>query len=76
MHVPEARRAAFDEAIDSIGQDGPLYHAWLEPSAAPHQGLADDTDGALAWHGPGDGRARALVRVDGHLEWEAPCASP
>ena len=76
MHVPEARRAAFDEAIDSIGQGGPLYHAWLEPVAAPHQGLPDDTDGALAWHGPGDGRAFALVRVDGHLEWESPCANP
>jgi len=76
MHVPEARRAAFDEAIDSVGQGGPLFHAWLEPSAAPHHGLADDTDGALAWHGPADDRACALVRVDGHLEWEAPCASP
>jgi hypothetical protein len=76
MHVPETRRAVFDEAIDSVGEGGPLYHAWLEPSSAPHRGLADNTDGALAWHGPGDGRALALARVDGHLKWEATCASP
>jgi hypothetical protein len=75
MHVPAARRAAFDEAIDSVGRDGPLYHAWLEPPDAPHHGLTDATDGALAWHGPGDGRASALAQVDGHLEWEASCAN-
>jgi hypothetical protein len=73
MHVPPRQRAAFDDAIDSIGQDGPLYHVWLEPASARHHGLADDTDGALALHGPSDRRATALAEVDGHLEWAAGC---
>jgi len=71
MHVPESRRAAFDDAVDSIGQGGPLYHAWLEPASSRHHGLADNTDGALAFHGPGDRAAIPVARVDGHLEWEA-----
>jgi hypothetical protein len=71
MHVPEARRAAFDQAIDSIAADGPLYHAWQEPRSAPHHGLTGDTGEMLAMHGPGEHRAVALARVDGHLEWEA-----
>ena len=71
MHVPRARRAAFDQAIDSIAEGGPLYHAWQEPPSAPHHGLAGDMGEALALHGPGDVRAVPLVRVDGHLEWEA-----
>ena len=73
MHVPEARRAAFDQAIDSIAEDGPLYHVWQEPRSAPHHGLAGSTGEMLALHGPGDVGAVPLVRVDGHLEWEAAC---
>jgi hypothetical protein len=73
MHVPEARRAAFDQAIDSIAEDGPLYHAWQEPRSAPHHGLAGGPGETLDLHGPGDVRAVPLARVDGHLEWEAAC---
>jgi hypothetical protein len=71
MHVPEERRAAFDEAIDAIGERGPLYHAWQEPRSAQHHGLEGGLDEMLAWHGPGDGRAIPLAQVDGHLEWAA-----
>ena len=74
MHVPRAQRSAFDEAIDSIANGGPLFHAWLEPPSAPHHGLAGARDGmTLAMHGPGDVRTVPVARVDGHLEWEAAC---
>ncbi len=75
MHVPKARRAAFDEAIDSIADGGPLFHAWLEPPSAPHHGLAVGAGEMLAMHGPGDAAAAALASVDGHLEWEGPLAN-
>jgi hypothetical protein len=71
MHVPAERRAAFDKAIDTIGDSGPLYHLWLEPASAPHHGASAE-EGCLAWHPPGSGRPVNLVRVDGHLRWMAP----
>jgi hypothetical protein len=74
MHVPRARRAAFDGAIDSIANGGPLFHAWLEPASAPHHGLAGAAgEMTLAMHGPGDASAVPVAQVDGHLEWEAAC---
>lgn len=69
MHVPLARRAAFDQAIDSLGSRGPLYHAWQEPAAAQHHGMPGEAEGMLAMHGPGDTRPVPLARVSGHLEW-------
>ncbi len=72
MHVPLARRAAFDKAIDAVGEYGSLYHVWLEPSSAPHFGMASDPRGTLTMHGPNDDQPVALVQVDGHLEWIAP----
>jgi len=71
MHVPIERRAAFDEAIDAIGEHGPLYHVWQEPPSAPHSGTAQDLRGALALHGPGDDKPVPLFMTDGHLEWIA-----
>ena len=73
MHVPKARRAAFDEAIDSIADGGPLFHAWLEPPSVPHHGLPGGAGEMLAMHGPGDAAALPIAPVDGHLEWEAAC---
>jgi hypothetical protein len=73
MHVPRARRAAFDEAIDSVADGGPLFHAWLEPPQAPHHGLAAAGGGMmLAMHAPGDAVAVPVAPVDGHLEWAGP----
>ena len=72
MHVPLERRTAFDEAIDTIGEHGPLYHVWQEPPSAPHFGSAPDPRGVLALHGPGDDQPVPLLQVDGHLEWIAP----
>ncbi|MEE6262390.1 DUF2332 domain-containing protein [Plantactinospora sonchi] len=71
MHVPAVRRAAFDRAIDSIGDDGPLYHVWQEPPSAPHHGLVVARE-ELAFHGPELEVAVPLLRADGHLRWLAP----
>jgi hypothetical protein len=72
MHVPVDRRVAFDEAIDAIGDGGPLYHAWIEPPFAPHHPYPADDRGVLALHGPGDRSASSIMRVEGHLHWLAP----
>jgi hypothetical protein len=71
MHVPRDRRAAFDEAIDSVAEGGPLFHVWLEPPSVPHHGMAGGAGEMLAMHGPGDAGAVPVARVDGHLEWAA-----
>ena len=73
MHVPKDRRAAFDAAIDSMADGGPLFHAWLEPASVPHHGMAGGAGEMLAMHGPGDLSAVPVARVDGHLEWEEAC---
>ena len=70
MHVPRSRRAAFDDAIDKIGQSGPLYHARLEPRGQATT-ASPTTPRALAFHGQGDREAIPIARADGHLEWEA-----
>ncbi|GIG87033.1 DUF2332 domain-containing protein [Plantactinospora endophytica] len=72
MHVPAARRAAFDRAIDSIGAGGPLYHVWQEPPSAPHRGHGADPRAELAMHGPDVDQVVPLLRVDGHLRWLGP----
>lgn len=58
MHVPTARRAAFDRAIESAGLDGPLYR------------IAIDGDGLVVTGPKGDPIAR--YDVDGHLAWVTP----
>lgn len=72
MHVPAERREAFDDAIDSLGTSGPLFHVWLEPPDAPHHRFPVAARGVIAMHGPGDDAATALARVDGHLHWLEP----
>lgn len=72
MHVPPERRAAFDGAIDSIGEHGPLFHIWQEPSTAPHHGSGPDVPEALTMHGPDGVAPTPLIQVDGHLDWMAP----
>ena len=66
------RRERFDRAVDALGARGPLYHVWLEPPNAPHQGFPVADPGILAMHGPGDDAATPLARVDGHLHWLEP----
>lgn len=72
MHVPLDRRAAFDRAIDSIGEHGPLFHVWLEPGHVPHDGDAPDDRPVLRLHGPDSGGTQPLVQIAGHGQWLAP----
>jgi hypothetical protein len=76
MHVPGDQHAAFDTAIDAIGESGPLYHVWLEPPSAPHHPYQGDHRGVIAMHGPGDDEPSSLVRADGHLHWLEPLRRP
>lgn len=73
MHVPAQRRAAFDAAIDSIGNGGPLYHGWQEPPSAPHAGTPPNgLLPALYLHGPAGGPPVPLYLIEGHLDWMGP----
>lgn len=73
MHVPTHRRAAFDHAVDSLGQDGPLYHVWQEPPEAQHVGIAAGTSTAgLFLHGTDPTDIVALADMDGHGAWITP----
>lgn len=59
MHVPTERRALFDQAIDNIGRDGPLYRIAIEGDGLTiinpdgHTDIAFEVDGHLAWAKPG-----------------------
>ena len=73
MHVPPERRAAFDHAIDAMGEHGPLYHVWQEPLTAPHdQANQVDQRAGLFFHRPNTDGVVALAQIDGHGAWLAP----
>jgi hypothetical protein len=59
LHVPAERLDAFDAAIGSFGQNGPLY--WLSFEGQGELDLRDPS--GLTTH---------LARVEGHLEWVEP----
>jgi hypothetical protein len=65
MHVPQDRLAAFDDAIDSVGDTAPLWRLSIESQTDP--GLP----------GPGlrlrtpDGVDSTIAVVSGHLRWIA-----
>lgn len=71
MHVPPDRRAAFDQAIDAMGEHGPLYHVWMEPDHVPHYGDSVYDRPVLRFHGPSGG-TRPVVQIAGHGQWLAP----
>jgi len=58
MHVPVERRPTFDQAIDDLGRDGPLY-------------LIVDQGGGITVSGP-DGHTERQFDADGHLTWANP----
>jgi hypothetical protein len=70
MHVPAARRPAFDAAIDVLGAGGPLWRISVEdapPEADPRVRPAR-RGAALTVRRPG-GASEAVAVVDGHLDW-------
>ncbi|MGH6656370.1 MAG: DUF2332 domain-containing protein [Actinocrinis sp.] len=69
MHVPQERVAAFEDAIESIGEHGPLYRVWLEgsPDVDPRPQPAEP-GAALTLRRPG-GQPTDVAIVEGRLEW-------
>jgi hypothetical protein len=59
LHVPADRLAAFDAALTSLGETGPLY--WLSFEGQGELDLRDPS-----------GTLTHLARVEGHLEWIEP----
>ncbi|WP_152648864.1 DUF2332 domain-containing protein [Streptacidiphilus anmyonensis] len=69
MHVPAERLDAFDAAIASLGDSGPLW--WLSVEEAPDPDPRTDPSrggASLRLRGP-DGDCRDLAVVEGHLRW-------
>ena len=69
IHVPADRLDAFDAAIASVGEDGPLW--WLSVEDAPDPDSRPDPTrhgAALRLRAPG-GERRTLAVVEGHLRW-------
>lgn len=69
MHVPPARRPAFENAINAVGTTGPLWRVSIEgvPPIDPRP-RASRPGTALEITRP-DGSTRLLAVVDGHLAW-------
>lgn len=69
MHVPRERRRAFDDAIESVGDNGPLWHLYVEDAANPDPRPHPTRRGAgVQLRGP-DGTERTVAVVNGHLRW-------
>jgi hypothetical protein len=70
IHVPADRLEAFDAAIASLAETGPLWWLSVEDALVPR---ADPTHSgvALQLRTPDDTR-RAIAAVDGHLRWIEP----
>ena len=58
MHVSFEQRHDFDQAIDALGRDGPLYRVAIEGEGLTITGPDGDIDQAF--------------EVDGHLAWARP----
>ncbi|GAB3961797.1 DUF2332 domain-containing protein [Actinoallomurus acanthiterrae] len=72
IHVPAHRVSAFDSAIATLGDRGPLYRLSIEYPPDPDPRPAPARPGiALTLHRP-DGTATDLAVVDGHLDWIEP----
>jgi hypothetical protein len=76
LHVPRERRDAFDAAIRSVGETGPLW--WLSAEDVPHP----DPRPRPARHGTAlllrtrGGGAENLAVMDGHVRWIEPLRGP
>jgi hypothetical protein len=74
MHVPASRVAAFDAAIERVGDTGPLW--WLSIEDAPDaqsRPRGARFGPALQLRRPG-AAAETIAIVDGHLAWIDLCS--
>jgi hypothetical protein len=74
MHVPGDRVAAFDRALDSLGDSGPLYRLFVEERPDPDFRPTPRRDGAALTLQRPDGTRTDLAVVEGHLQWIEPLA--
>lgn len=72
MHVPEDRLTAFDAAIMSLGESGPLWWLSLEGALTPDPRLAPVHEGAGLRLRTPDGQTHTLAVAEGHLRWVEP----
>jgi len=69
LHVPRYRRGAFDAAIRSLGDTGPLWWLSAEDARGPDPRPQPARHGAALLLRTPDGRTENLAVVDGHLRW-------
>jgi hypothetical protein len=69
MHVPADRLDAFDAAIASLGDTGPLWWLSVEDAPDPDPRPAPARPGAALHLRAPDGHRRTLAVVEGHLRW-------
>ena len=70
IHTPKHRLDAFDQAITSIGDGGPMY--WLSVEDAPDPRPDPARHGAALRLRRPDGSITDLAIVEGHLNWIEP----
>jgi hypothetical protein len=74
LHVPAGRLAAFDAAIESAGDTGPLWRLSVEDAPDAQARPRDARRGpALQLRRPGTAAAETIAIVDGHLAWIEMC---
>jgi hypothetical protein len=69
MHVPRERWPAFDAAIETVGETGPLWYLSAEQRPDPDPRPHPARDGAALLLRDPAGTTRTLAVVDGHLRW-------
>ncbi len=69
MHVPRERLRAFDEAIDSVGDNGPLWYLSVEEAPDPDPRPTPTRRGAALRLRAPDGTTNTIAVVSGHLRW-------
>ena len=72
LHVPADRRDAFDAAINSLGQNAPLYVVCVERPPEPDPRPQPARPGVAVTLRTPDGRSTDLAVAEGRLEWIEP----
>ncbi|MHB1446871.1 MAG: DUF2332 domain-containing protein [Acidimicrobiales bacterium] len=72
-HVPQGRRAQFDESLDQLGQSGPLAVISIEGARTGEPQVPDGLGHLLTIRRPGH-EPHYVAHVEGHGDWIAPIA--
>lgn len=71
MHIPDERLEAFDQAIETLGGNGPLYVLTFEETDQDPRPDRDPPGAAIILRGP-DGSRTILAMAGGRLNWIHP----